>query len=82
MRLVFNDVYNTMTDDDGDGVYSVTVLTDRHCRLCLRDHGFADQENLINDMVDGHPAHPSQTSQALQIVRLEVVLPPQTTTHM
>ena len=54
-----NDVYNTMTDDDGDGVYSVTVsdLTGT-VEYKYAINGFADQENLINDMVDGASCAP------------------------
>ena len=54
-----NDVYNTMTDDDGDGVYSVTVpdLTGT-VEYKYAINGFADQENLVNDMVDGASCAP------------------------
>ena len=54
-----NDVYNTMTDDDGDGIYSVTVpdLTGT-VEYKYAINGFADQENLINDMVDGATCAP------------------------
>ena len=42
-----------MTDADGDGIYSVTVadlagLVEYKYAI----NGFADQENLVNDMVD------------------------------
>ena len=48
-----NDVYNTMTDDDGDGIYSVTVpdltgTVDTSMRSTFRRPG----THLINDMVD------------------------------
>jgi 1,4-alpha-glucan branching enzyme len=48
-----NDVFNTMTDPDGDGVYEVTVydLTGT-VEYKFAINGFADQENLINDMAD------------------------------
>ena len=54
-----NDVYNTMTDDDGDGIYSVTVpdLTGV-VEYKYAINGFADQENLVNDMVDGATCAP------------------------
>ena len=54
-----NDVYNTMTDDDGDGIYSVTVadLTGT-VEYKYAINGFQDQENLINDMVDGAACAP------------------------
>lgn len=54
-----NDTYNTMTDDDGDGIYSVTVadLTGT-VEYKYAINGFADQENLINDMVDGATCAP------------------------
>ena len=54
-----NDVYNTMTDDDGDGIYSVTVadLTGT-VEYKYAINGFDDQENLINDMVDGATCAP------------------------
>ena len=49
-----NDVDNTMTDDDGDGIYTVVIedLTDT-VEYTYGINGFAGQENLINDMVDG-----------------------------
>lgn len=54
-----NDVYNTMTDPDGDGVYSVQVadLTGV-VEYKYAINGFADQENLVNDMVDGATCAP------------------------
>ena len=54
-----NDVYNTMTDDDGDGIYSVTVadLTGT-VEYKYGINGFTDQENLVNDMVDGASCAP------------------------
>ena len=54
-----NDTYNTMTDDDGDGIYSVTVadLTGL-VEYKYAINGFADQENLVNDMVDGASCAP------------------------
>lgn len=54
-----NDVYNTMTDPDGDGVYSVTVadlVGTIEYKYAI--NGFDDQENLINDMVDGASCAP------------------------
>ena len=49
-----NDLYNTMTDDDGDGIYSVTIpdLTGT-VEYKYAINGFEDQEDLINDMIDG-----------------------------
>ena len=43
-----------MTDDDGDGIYSVTIpdLTGT-VEYKYAINGFEDQENLINDMIDG-----------------------------
>ena len=54
-----NAEYNTMTDDDGDGVYTVTVpdLTGT-VEYKYAINGFADQENLVNDMVDGADCAP------------------------
>jgi len=54
-----NDTYNTMTDPDGDGVYSVEVadLTGV-VEYKYAINGFADQENLVNDMVDGATCAP------------------------
>ena len=48
-----------MTDDDGDGIYTVTVpdlegVTEYKYGI----NGFADQENLIDDMVDGATCAP------------------------
>ena len=54
-----NDVYNTMTDPDGDGVYSVTVadlVGTVEYKYAI--NGFNDQENLVNDMVDGASCAP------------------------
>ena len=54
-----NDVYNTMTDDDGDGIYSVTVVDlTGTVEYKYAINGFDDQENLINDMVDGATCAP------------------------
>ena len=58
-----NDVYNTMTDPDGDGIYSVDVDIQG---LAIGDsveykygiNGFADQEDLVNDMVNGATCAP------------------------
>ena len=54
-----NDVYNTLTDLDGDGIYSVTVadLTGT-VEYKYAINGFTDQENLVNDMVDGASCAP------------------------
>ena len=54
-----NDAYNTMTDPDGDGVYTVEVaeLTGVVDYKYAID-GFVDQENLVNDMVDGASCAP------------------------
>ena len=54
-----NDDYNTMTDPDGDGIYSVTIsdLTGT-VEYKYAINGFADQENLVNDMVDGASCAP------------------------
>ncbi len=54
-----NDTYNTMTDADGDGVYTVEVadLTGV-VEYKYAINGFADQENLVNDMVDGASCAP------------------------
>ena len=54
-----NDTYNTMTDPDGDGVYSVAVadlVGTVEYKYAI--NGFADQENLVNDMVDGASCAP------------------------
>ena len=55
-----NDVYNTMTDDDGDGIYTVTLdsTVTGLIEYKYAINGFADQENLINDMVDGASCAP------------------------
>ncbi|MEC8399979.1 MAG: hypothetical protein VXZ28_01480, partial [Bacteroidota bacterium] len=54
-----NDTYNNMTDPDGDGVYSVTVadlVGTVEYKYAI--NGFDDQENLINDMVNGASCAP------------------------
>lgn len=55
-----NDVYNTMTDDDGDGIYTVTLdsTVTGLIEYKYAINGFDDQENLINDMVDGAACAP------------------------
>ena len=55
-----NDVYNTMTDDDGDGIYTVTLdsTVTGLIEYKYAINGFADQENLINDMVNGASCAP------------------------
>ena len=49
-----NEEFNTMTDPDGDGVYSIAIpeLTGT-IEYKYAINGFMDQENLINDMLDG-----------------------------
>ena len=54
-----NDTYNTMTDPDGDGVYTAEVpdlagVVEYKYAI----NGFADQENLVNDMVEGATCAP------------------------
>ena len=55
-----NDVYNTMTDTDGDGIYTVTLdsTVTGLIEYKYAINGFADQENLINDMVAGGTCAP------------------------
>ena len=54
-----NDTYNTMTDPDGDGVYTVAVADlEGLVEYKYAINGFADQENLVNDMVDGATCAP------------------------
>ena len=48
-----------MTDPDGDGVYTVEVADlEGLVEYKYAINGFADQENLINDMVDGATCAP------------------------
>ena len=51
--------YNTMIDPDGDGVFTVTVgdLTGE-VEYKYAINGFAGQEDLVNDMVDGADCAP------------------------
>ena len=54
-----NDAFNTMTDFDGDGVYSVTIpdlFGEVEYKYAI--NGFAGQENLVNDMVNGSECAP------------------------
>lgn len=54
-----NDGYNVMTDDDGDGVYDVTIYElSGTVEYKYAINGFTDQENLVNDMVDGADCAP------------------------
>ena len=50
-----NDVYNTMTDPDGDGIYTVTLdeTVTGLIEYKYAINGWEDQENLVNDMNDG-----------------------------
>ena len=59
-----NDVYNTMTDPDGDGIYSVTLdeTVTGTIEYKYAINGFTGQEDLVNDMIEGHPAHQSPTT--------------------
>ena len=49
-----NEEYNTMTDPDGDGIYTVTLdeTVTGLIEYKYAINGFADQEQLVNDMVD------------------------------
>jgi hypothetical protein len=54
-----NDGYNQLTDADGDGIYSVTLdfpAGDVEYKYAI--DGFADQENLIDDMANGGTCAP------------------------
>ena len=48
-----NDVYNTMTDPDGDGIYSVTLdeTVTGTIEYKYAINGFSDQENLQQGMI-------------------------------
>ena len=54
-----NSGFNQLLDDDGDGIYSVTIETpagDIEYKYGI--DGFADQENLIDDMQNGASCAP------------------------
>ena len=54
-----NSGFNQLWDDDGDGIYSVTIETpagDIEYKYAI--NGFADQENLIDDMQNGASCAP------------------------
>ena len=55
-----NDVYNTMTDPDGDGIYTVTLdeTVTGLIEYKYAINGFDDQEQLVNDMNDGATCAP------------------------
>ena len=54
-----NDGYNALTDDDGDGIYSVTLdFPAGTIEYKYGINGFADQENLIDDMQNGGACAP------------------------
>ncbi|MEC8336242.1 MAG: T9SS type A sorting domain-containing protein [Bacteroidota bacterium] len=55
-----NDVYNTMTDPDGDGIYTVTLDTTVTGLIEYKYaiNGFEGQENLVNDMLNGASCAP------------------------
>lgn len=54
-----NEGFNTMSDNDGNGIYSVTIpsLTDSVEYKYAID-GFEDQENLVDDMANGASCAP------------------------
>ena len=56
----FNDVYNTMTDPDGDGVYTVTLdeTVTGIIEYKYAIDGFTGQEDLVNDMIEGASCAP------------------------
>ncbi len=51
--------YNVLTDTDGDGIYTV-VIEDLEGTVEYKYaiDGFSDQENLVNDMIDGASCAP------------------------
>jgi hypothetical protein len=54
-----NSGFNAMTDADGDGIYSVTIETPAgNIEYKYAINGFADQENLIDDMQNGASCAP------------------------
>ena len=54
-----NDGYNALTDDDGDGIYSETLdFPAGTIEYKYGINGFADQENLIDDMQNGGDCAP------------------------
>ena len=54
-----NDGYNALTDDDGDGIYSVTLdFPAGTIEYKYAINGFADQENLVDDMQNGGDCAP------------------------
>ncbi len=54
-----NDGYNALTDADGDGIYSVTLdFPAGTVEYKYGINGFADQENLIDDMQNGGDCAP------------------------
>ena len=58
-----NEEYNTMTDPDGDGIYSVGLFIEgltagQQVEYKYAINGFADQENLVNDMNEGASCAP------------------------
>ena len=70
-----NDTYNNMTDPEGDGVYSVTVadlVGTVEYKYAI--NGFDDQENLINDMVDGATCAPITGARHAQLTTLAASL--------
>ena len=49
-----NDTYNVMTDPEGDGIYSVTIVGfSGLVEYKYAINAFEDQEHLINDVLDG-----------------------------
>ena len=55
--------YNALTDDDGDGIYSVTLdFPAGTIEYKYGINGFADQENLIGDVQNSGDCAPSRTT--------------------
>ena len=71
---------NQLLDDDGDGIYSVTIETpagDIEYKHGI--DGFADQENLVDDMQNGASCAPVTDYSGLPTASRLLAAPP--TTH-
>ena len=66
-----NQEYNTMTDPDGDGIYTVTLdeSVTGLIEYKYAINGFSGQENLVNDMIYGADCAPI-TDYAFYAIRL------------
>ena len=63
-----NSGFNQLLDDDGDGIYSVTIETQRRCRIQVRREHHPIKRSLIDDMQNGAIVRRSPTTTGMPTV--------------